>query len=178
MQVHGSVYRSVFDCARNVYAKEGLYAFYISYPTTLTMTIPFTAVQFSTYEYFRRILNPDGHYSPVTHMTAGGLAGAVAAAVTTPLDVAKTLLQTRGTATDAELRNVRGLGEAFRIIYRRDGLSGFSRGMQPRILTNMPSTAICWSIYEFFKYFIIKKANEAAQASSIQRKQILASRQE
>jgi hypothetical protein len=28
-------------------------AFYVSYPTTLTMTVPFTAVQFSTYEYIK-----------------------------------------------------------------------------------------------------------------------------
>ena len=42
MQVHESQFRSVFTCARTVYRTEGLNAFYISYPTTLTMTVPFT----------------------------------------------------------------------------------------------------------------------------------------
>lgn len=64
-------------------------AFYVSYPTTITMTIPFTAVQFSAYEFLKGVLNPDGGYSPLTHVTAGGIAGGIAAAVTTPLDVAK-----------------------------------------------------------------------------------------
>ena len=89
MQIRHSPHRTVFSCARSVYATEGLAAFYVSYPTTLTMSVPFTAVQFSVYESLKTLLNPDGTYSPITHVTAGGVAGGVAAAVTTPLDVAK-----------------------------------------------------------------------------------------
>ncbi|CAG8516077.1 15460_t:CDS:2 [Rhizophagus irregularis] len=145
---------NVVECARTVYANEGLIAFYVSYPTTLTMTIPFQMFQFSSYEYFRKVLNPKGQYDPKTHVIAGGLAGAIAAAATTPLDVAKTLLQTRGNATDVHVRNCRGLLEAFRIIYEQNGIRGFIRGLRPRVLSHMPSTAICWSVYEYFKWFI------------------------
>lgn len=88
-------------------------------------------------------INPSNTYSPLTHVTAGGIAGAVAAAVTTPLDVCKTLLQTRGLSSEAQIRNARGLTDAFRIIYQRQGLMGFTRGMAPRILTNVPSNALC-----------------------------------
>lgn len=55
MQVHGSIYNSVSECFRSVYRAEGLSAFYVSYPTTLTMTVPFTAVQFSTYEFLKSV---------------------------------------------------------------------------------------------------------------------------
>lgn len=151
MQVHKSEFRSAFTCARTVYRTEGFHAFYISYPTTLTMTVPFTAVQFTVYEQLKSLLNPSGVYSPATHMISGGLAGAVAAAVTTPLDVAKTLLQTRGTSSDPEIRNARGMREAFRIIWKRDGVRGLARGLTPRVLTFMPSNALCWLSYEFFK---------------------------
>ncbi|KAG8220926.1 mitochondrial carrier domain-containing protein [Butyriboletus roseoflavus] len=106
MQVHRSEFRSVFTAMRVVYRTEGLSAFYVSYPTTLTMTVPFTAVQFTVYEQIKKVLNPNGEYSPVTHMIAGGMAGGVAAGVTTPLDVAKTLLQTRGTSQDPEIRRL------------------------------------------------------------------------
>lgn len=37
-------------------------------------------------------MNPSGVYSPMTHIVAGGIAGGLAAAVTTPLDVAKVSL--------------------------------------------------------------------------------------
>jgi solute carrier family 25 (mitochondrial iron transporter), member 28/37 len=53
MQVHGSQFRTVAGCFSSVYKAEGLSAFYVSYPTTLTMTVPFTAVQFSTYEFIK-----------------------------------------------------------------------------------------------------------------------------
>ncbi|KAH7918717.1 mitochondrial carrier [Leucogyrophana mollusca] len=154
MQVHQSEFRSVFTALRVVYRNEGLGAFYVSYPTTLTMSVPFTAVQFTVYEQIKRVLNPSGDYSPVTHMIGGGLAGGVAAGVTTPLDVAKTLLQTRGSSHDQEIRKVSGMVDAFRIIWRRDGLRGFGRGMSPRVLTHMPSNALCWLSYEFFKVAI------------------------
>ena len=36
------------------------------------------------------------------------------------------------------------LVQAAAIIKRRDGWGGFFRGLKPRIVTTMPSTAICW----------------------------------
>ncbi|KAF8892111.1 mitochondrial carrier domain-containing protein [Infundibulicybe gibba] len=150
MQVHRSEFRSVLTCARVVYRNEGLSAFYVSYPTTLAISIPFNAIQFTVYEQVKRFMNPRQEYSPTTHITAGAIAGAVAAAVTTPLDVAKTILQTRGTSQDADIRGTRGMMDAFRVIWNRDGLKGFGRGLTPRVLTIMPSTALCWLSYEFF----------------------------
>lgn len=144
MQVQGSVYKTITQCARSVYRAEGLHAFYVSYPTTLCMTVPFTAAQFVAYESISKFMNPKKEYDPLTHCVAGGLAGAVAAGITTPLDVIKTLLQTRGLAQDSEIRSARGLFNAAVIIKRQFGWRGFLRGMRPRIVSAMPSTAICW----------------------------------
>ncbi|KAJ7583423.1 mitochondrial carrier domain-containing protein [Mycena floridula] len=156
MQVHKSEFRSVFTCARVVFQTEGISAFYVSYPTTLAISIPFNAIQYTVYEQMKRMLNPTHEYSPSTHMISGAAAGAVAAAVTTPLDVAKTILQTRGASHDADIRNVRGMKDAFKVIWQRDGLKGFARGITPRVVTVMPSTALCWLSYEFFKAAIRK----------------------
>ncbi|KAI5793890.1 mitochondrial carrier domain-containing protein [Peziza echinospora] len=156
MQVHGSTYASIGECARTVYRKEGLRAFYISYPTTLAMTIPFTAIQFACYESLAKFLNPKKRYDPLTHCISGGVAGAIAAGITTPLDVIKTLLQTRGTSTDAGIRNCDGLWNAAKLIRERNGYAGFFRGIRPRIVTTMPSTAICWTSYEMAKYYLYR----------------------
>jgi len=48
MQIHGSPFRSVFKCASSVFHTEGLRAFYISYPTTLMMSVPFNVSLSST----------------------------------------------------------------------------------------------------------------------------------
>ena len=145
------MYRSVLDCARYVYRSEGIGAFYVSYPTTLSMTVPFTALQFLAYESLSTTMNPVKKYDPVTHCLAGGVAGGFAAALTTPMDVIKTMLQTRGNAHDAELRQVSGFVQGCRLLKAREGFPGFFKGVGPRILTTMPSTAICWSAYEACK---------------------------
>ncbi|MCJ1403391.1 Fe(2+) transporter [Xylographa trunciseda] len=153
MQIHGSTHRTITQCARRVYHNEGLKAFYVSYPTTLCMTVPYTALQFMAYEFVSKVMNPSRAYDPLTHCVAGGLAGGFAAGLTTPLDVIKTLLQTRGTATDAKIRSAKGLWVAASIIKQQYGYGGFFRGWRPRIITAMPSTAICWSSYEMAKAY-------------------------
>lgn len=166
MQVHGSTYPTIWQCARSVFRAEGLSAFYVSYPTTLTMTIPFTATQFMAYESISQVLNPQKGYDPTTHCIAGGLAGAFAAGITTPLDVIKTLLQTRGLSSQAEVRSVNGLFAAAKIIKREYGWAGFLRGLKPRIVTTMPSTAICWSAYEMAKAYFKRSLREGESVAA------------
>jgi solute carrier family 25 iron transporter 28/37 len=139
------------DCAKYVYKSEGLGAFYISYPTTLSMTVPFTALQFLAYESISTAMNPEKTYDPMTHCLAGAVAGGFAAGLTTPMDVIKTMLQTRGTSSDPEVRRVNSFVGGCRLLYQRAGFKGFFKGVRPRVVTTMPSTAICWSAYEFSK---------------------------
>ncbi|KAF2859576.1 mitochondrial carrier [Piedraia hortae CBS 480.64] len=163
MQVHGSTYRSIAQCARSVFHNEGLRAFYISYPTTLTMTVPYTALQFMAYESLTTAIQKrrrNNGYDPLTHCVAGGVAGGVAAAATTPLDVVKTLLQTRGASSDAQVRLATGLWSGTRVIWDREGARGFVRGIKARVLMAAPSTAICWSAYEVAKAYFINKREE------------------
>lgn len=94
--------------------------------------------------------NKDRQYSPMVHVLAGGAAGASAAAVTTPLDVCKTLLNTQ----EAGIGSTRGLKDAVQKVYRIAGMKGFFKGLQARVLYQMPATAVCWSTYEFFKYLL------------------------
>lgn len=143
-----SPYKSVLDCMVKTYGQEGFRAFYRSYITQLTMNIPFQSIHFAVYEFCQKLTNKEGTYNPPAHMFSGAAAGATAAALTTPLDVCKTLLNTQeGTKTS-------GLLQAINIVYRLGGVGGFFRGVQARIMYTMPSTAICWSTYEFFKYIL------------------------
>ncbi|KZZ97040.1 mitochondrial RNA splicing protein [Ascosphaera apis ARSEF 7405] len=161
MQVHGSTYTSIANCACTVYRNEGIRAFYLSYPTTLCMTVPFTATQFIAYDSLSKVINPSRKYDPFTHCVSGGLAGAIAAAITTPLDVIKTVLQTRGVAQDPEARSAKGLLEAAKLIKRQYGWKGFARGMKPRIIVTMPSTAICWTSYEMAKAYFKHRSTQS-----------------
>jgi len=158
--MYNSPYKSLLDCIVQVYRSEGIRAFYRSYTTQLTMNIPFQSIHFMTYEFVQNITNEERHYNPSAHMVSGAIAGAVAAAVTTPLDVCKTLLNTQ-----PEQGQGTGLIHAIRTVYKLGGPSGYFRGMSARVLYQMPSTAICWSMYEFFKYFLSSRAGEQGDSA-------------
>ncbi|XP_067251552.1 mitoferrin-1 isoform X2 [Chanodichthys erythropterus] len=157
MQMYNSPYRSLYDCVLTVSRKEGLAAFYRSYSTQLTMNIPFQAVHFITYEFMQEHFNPERQYRPETHILSGAAAGAVSAAITTPLDVCKTLLNTQENVALSSAHvsgHLSGMVNAFRTVYRLGGVPAFFKGIRARVIYQMPSTAIAWSVYEFFKYFL------------------------
>lgn len=151
--MHRSPYSGAFHCVRHVLATEGISAFYRSYTTQLTMNIPFQVLHFVSYESLQELLNPTRSYDPKSHVISGALAGAIAASATTPFDVAKTLLNTlqqeKSLSPD---KKVHGIAKSLKIIYQTGGMPGYFRGVSARVIYQMPSTAICWSVYEFFKY--------------------------
>ncbi|ODV84103.1 hypothetical protein CANARDRAFT_9095 [[Candida] arabinofermentans NRRL YB-2248] len=135
----------------NIYRKEGIRPFFISYPTTLILNIPFAAINFGVYEYTSSKMNPEQIYNPLLHCVAGGISGAAAAAVTTPLDCIKTVLQTKS------IKNVNGFMSAAKGLYEVGGSRAFLRGLKPRVIFNMPSTAISWTAYEMAKAYLLKE---------------------
>ncbi|CCH42965.1 Mitochondrial RNA-splicing protein MRS4 [Wickerhamomyces ciferrii] len=166
MQLHTGLQKlGLGGTIAKVYQKEGIKAFYYSYPTTITMTIPFTALNFVVYESSAKILNPNGEHDPLKHCIAGGLAGGVASALTTPLDCIKTLLQTKGEFQDVRIQNTNSLYGGAKIIYQLDGFKGFWKGIKPRIISNVPSTAICWTAYEMAKYYLTRNQSTSSPLS-------------
>ncbi|KAK6231170.1 hypothetical protein SCA6_001243 [Theobroma cacao] len=157
LQLKSSPYKGVADCVRRVLMEEGIGAFYASYRTTVVMNAPFTAVHFATYEAAKRGLmevSPDSTDDErlVVHATAGAAAGALAAAVTTPLDVVKTQLQCQGVC-GCDRFSSSSIGNVIRTIVKKDGYRGLMRGWIPRMLFHAPAAAICWSTYEASKTF-------------------------
>lgn len=153
MQMSDSPFRNSMQCARHIARTEGFRAFYRSYFTQLTMNLPYQALHFVTYELMLDLMNRNREYNPIAHMVSGGVAGAVGSAITTPLDVCKTLLNTQEKLVLAasNTERITGLANAARIVYKCSGIRGFFRGSIPRVLGAAPSTAISWSCYEFLK---------------------------
>ena len=157
MQVFNSPYTTCRTCAKAILKQEGIFAFYRSYTTQLTMNIPFQSIHFMTYEFMQDLLNHERTYNPVTHVVSGAAAGAVAATATMPLDVCKTLLNTQERCTRTHASYINGMVSAFRTVYEFQGMRGFFKGLTARVIFQMPATAISWSVYEGFKYAITKK---------------------
>ncbi|KAH3667323.1 hypothetical protein OGAPHI_002972 [Ogataea philodendri] len=65
---------------------------YRGWSTTIMREIPFTIIQFPLYEYLKSLWSQDTVLSPAKGAVCGSVAGGVAAAATTPLDLLKTRL--------------------------------------------------------------------------------------
>lgn len=83
-------------------------------------------------------------------ITAGGIAGGTAAAVTNPLDVVKTRLQTEG-VTSATRYKGSGVIPVIRQIVREEGVKALLHGIKPRVMFHIPAAALCWGTYESMK---------------------------
>lgn len=140
------------DCAATMFRREGIAAFYRSLPATLVMNIPYTGLLVAANESLKHSLSLRGGLAdaPWYFLTAG-ISGAFSGALTLPLDVVKTRLQTQrgpGEASASSGLRYSGIISTVRAIAREEGMVGFFRGMAPRIMIAMPSAAICWGTYE------------------------------
>ena len=114
-------------------------------------------------------MNYSREYDPLSHMVSGAGAGAGAAAITTPLDVAKTLLNTQEQRKSlSQEQRIQGMANALVKIYKINGVQGYFKGVTARVVYQVPSTAICWSVYEFFKHTLRLKGKEQCNASTDQ----------
>lgn len=138
------------------------------------MNLPFHASHIVIYEKLSQMLNPERKYNAKVHMIAGACAGAFAAGITTPLDVCKTLLNTQEYSTLKRLKQSRvvGIESALKTIYSMQGFVGFFKGMQARILYQMPGTAISWSVYELFKHHMFE-SNKSTPDSSYDHQELI-----
>lgn len=156
MQLQSRGGDKMWATAARMYRNEGLSSFFYSYPTTIAMNIPFAAFNFVIYESSTKLLNPVNSYNPLVHCLCGGLSGATCAAITMPLDCIKTVLQVRGSESVVHplFKQADTFSKAARAIFKVYGWSGFWRGLKPRIISNMPATAISWTAYECAKHFL------------------------
>eukprot|EP00731_Ephydatia_muelleri_P001755 Em0001g1755a len=112
---------------------RGFRGLYRGYLTTLSREIPFSFIQFPLWEYLKvtwRDSQGGRPLEPWQGAVCGALAGAVAAAMTTPLDVAKTRVMLAKTGDMEVKASVAGLLVK---IGREEGLRGLFSGFVPRI---------------------------------------------
>ncbi|KAF9162379.1 hypothetical protein DFQ26_003591 [Actinomortierella ambigua] len=84
------------------------------------------------------------------HTIAGAGAGLVTSIVTCPLDVVKTRLQNQGVATGAQ-KSYKGTAGTLTRIWSEEGIRGLYRGLGPTIFGYLPTWAIYFTAYDYFK---------------------------
>ena len=177
---------SPLQMTRHIIATEGVKGLYRSLLITVTMNIPQAALFMTIYENLKSCIFSDGSVGITGYFVCAGLAGGLSAAITTPMDVIKTRLQTQTQESNMfgkELNNrVKFTGcikpdcnaqdrrecrkpryctvrDTVRLVLKEGGVLAFYRGVLPRIFLFLPGAAVSWSVYEHIKTLLVSNQN-------------------
>ncbi|TPX48043.1 hypothetical protein SeLEV6574_g02275 [Synchytrium endobioticum] len=141
-------YTSVPDAVKSILATQGILGFYRGWSSTVFREIPFTCIQFPLYEYLKASYPSFFSHHPNHWEVAlcASVAGGIAAACTTPLDVLKTriMLSTRQGHSPT-------IGSTFLKIVKDEGWPRLFSGVVPRVLWISLGGSIFLGVYEVAK---------------------------
>lgn len=138
-QVSEVQFRAV-DILMQTYRNDGLIdGVYRGYGITIMRDIPFSAIQYPLWEMMKTVFLVSTLRAPAPLIVAcfGSVAGAVASAATTPLDVAKTRIQLAEDSIedgDTKTASSRNPCVVWRALYEQYGVRGIFSGFVPRVL--------------------------------------------
>lgn len=143
-QVSNSLSLATFKTLMANKSGEGVVrGLYRGWNSTIMREIPFTVIQFPLYEYFKKQFS---HDSLVSGAMCGSLAGGIAAALTTPLDVIKTRIMLNSEKV--------GFVQTVRSIVTQEGYGVFLHGIGPRTAWISAGGAVFLGCYETVKSII------------------------
>ncbi|GAA5800560.1 putative mitochondrial carrier protein [Helicostylum pulchrum] len=164
--VSGYNYKNTWHATKMIVRYDGFGALFHGFRATILRDVPYSAIQFACYEQFKKIAQRkyNGQHIPIgVDMITGSLAGAIAGAVTTPLDVMKTLLQTQQSGNnkpvgtklliEPPLKHYNGIIDGMVWNYKNQGLAGLFRGIGPRVFWTSLQSAIMFVVYEQVLHF-------------------------
>uniref|UniRef100_A0A3Q2SUR5 Mitochondrial S-adenosylmethionine carrier protein n=1 Tax=Fundulus heteroclitus TaxID=8078 RepID=A0A3Q2SUR5_FUNHE len=123
---------SSYNMLRATLTEEGFRGLYRGYSSTVLREIPFSLVQFPLWEYLKTLWSQRQGHTLHSWQSAvcGAFAGAAAALVTTPLDVAKTRIMLAKAGSAAARGNI---PTVLCDVWRNKGLPGLFAGSVPRM---------------------------------------------
>ncbi|KAL8829701.1 MAG: hypothetical protein Q9191_001854 [Dirinaria sp. TL-2023a] len=144
---HPGAYTSIVDGTRQIYKSDGIRGFYRGLSPSL-FGVSHGALQFMAYEQlkiYRARSKPEGQHAlnAVDFLVLSGLAKVFAGSTTYPYQVVRARLQTY----DAD-RTYKSARDVIAQTWRREGFSGFYKGLGPNLLRVLPSTWVTFLVYE------------------------------
>ncbi|XP_068082387.1 S-adenosylmethionine mitochondrial carrier protein homolog isoform X2 [Anabrus simplex] len=139
------------SCSK-IYSENGIRGFYRGLSSTILREIPFSIIQFPIWEFLMARM---GHrkkreLSPADKALCGAIAGGIAAALTTPVDVVKTrvMLSEKNSFNNGRERKMLAV---LKRIYFHEGVQGLFAGFVPRTMWITLGGAIFFGSYELSK---------------------------
>ncbi|KAF4592188.1 hypothetical protein GQ602_002487 [Ophiocordyceps camponoti-floridani] len=162
---------SVGQALGKMWREEGWRGFMRGNGTNCIRIVPYSAVQFSSYNFYKRNMfesHPGADLGPVTRLVCGGLAGITSVFCTYPLDIVRTRLSIQS-ASFAELqdrpRQLPGMWATLTHMFRTEGgIKALYRGILPTVAGVAPYVGLNFMVYESVRKYVTPEGEQNPNA--------------
>ncbi|KAM9734606.1 calcium-binding mitochondrial carrier protein SCaMC-2-B-like isoform 3-T4 [Menidia menidia] len=146
-------YSGILDCAKHIFQKEGVGAFYKGYIPNLIGIIPYAGIDLAVYEtlknwWLQRFATASADPGVLVLLACGTTSCTCGQLASYPLALVRTRMQAQATVEKGPQMTMTGL---FRHIVRTEGAMGLYRGLAPNFMKVIPSVSISYVVYEYLK---------------------------
>eukprot|EP00892_Ulva_mutabilis_P004340 jgi/Ulvmu1/2278/UM013_0125.1 len=148
------LYRGIWHCARETWARERLAGLYRGAGAAAVTTVPYLALCFGTYDVLSTQLPSDKHsqrqwWYPIAKMGTAAGACIVAQGVTYPLDTIRRRLEVSGSGLAPQ--SFAGMLDCASAVVRREGTRALYGGCLANTIKIVPSAALQFMAYDSLK---------------------------
>lgn len=145
---------SIYRALKKMYTDEGWRGFMRGNGTNCIRIVPYSAVQFGSYNVYKRFAEPEpgADLTPIRRLICGGCAGITSVTFTYPLDIVRTRLSIQSAsfaALGTHEGKLPGMWATMVNMYKNEGgVVGLYRGIIPTVAGVAPYVGLNFMVYE------------------------------
>lgn len=163
---------SVGQALGKMWKEEGWRGFMRGNGTNCVRIVPYSAVQFSSYNFYKRNIfepYPGADLAPLTRLVCGGIAGVTSVFFTYPLDIVRTRLSIQ-TASFSELgqrpAKMPGMWATMVQMHKTEGgMAALYRGIIPTVAGVAPYVGLNFMVYESVRKYLTYEGEQSPGAA-------------
>ncbi|KAM6944960.1 calcium-binding mitochondrial carrier protein SCaMC-2-A isoform 1-T1 [Lycodopsis pacificus] len=146
-------FSGISDCAKQIFRREGLGAFYKGYVPNMLGIIPYAGIDLAVYEtlknnYLQQYGINGTDPGVLVLLACGTVSSTCGQLASYPLALVRTRMQAQAAIEGSQQVTMSGL---FRQILQTEGPTGLYRGLGPNFLKVIPAVSISYVVYERLK---------------------------
>ncbi|XP_017557184.1 calcium-binding mitochondrial carrier protein SCaMC-2-B isoform X6 [Pygocentrus nattereri] len=147
-------YFGIVDCAKHIFQKEGLAAFYKGYIPNMLGIIPYAGIDLAVYEtlknsWLQRFATDSADPGVFVLLACGTMSSTCGQLASYPLALVRTRMQAQAASLEGGPQMT--MSGLFRHIVRTEGAMGLYRGLAPNFMKVIPAVSISYVVYENLK---------------------------
>ncbi|MCJ1468773.1 hypothetical protein MMC07_007403 [Pseudocyphellaria aurata] len=146
---------------------EGWRGFMRGNGTNCIRIVPYSAVQFGSYNFYKRFVEPSpgADLSPLRRLLCGGAAGITSVTFTYPLDIVRTRLSIQSASFaslgEASRKKLPGMWATLKIMYKTEGgVLALYRGITPTVAGVAPYVGLNFMTYESVRKWLTPEGDK------------------